>query len=90
LGTGRRAQNAAPGAWSATGCTLQLAAGTNPKIVSEVLGHKEMAITLDRYSHALPTLQAEAMHRLDALLGRAAADPVPHRQHADRGSYNGS
>jgi hypothetical protein len=30
---------------------LQLAAGTNPKIVSEVLGHKEIAITLDRYSH---------------------------------------
>jgi hypothetical protein len=44
VGTGRRAQNAAPGAWSATGCTLQLAAGTNPKIVSEVLGHKEYRI----------------------------------------------
>jgi hypothetical protein len=26
--------------------------------VSEVLGHKEIAITLDRYSHALPTMQA--------------------------------
>jgi hypothetical protein len=45
--------------------------GTNPKIVSEVLGHKEVAITLDRYSHALPTLQARAMARLDTLLGRA-------------------
>jgi hypothetical protein len=31
-------------------------AGTIPKIVSEVLGHKDVAITLDRYSHALPTL----------------------------------
>jgi integrase len=38
-----------------TFATLQLAAGTNPKIVSEVLGHKEIAITLDRYSHSLPT-----------------------------------
>jgi hypothetical protein len=50
---------------------LQLAAGTNPKIVSEVLGHKEVAITLDRYSHALPTLQARAMARLNSVLGRA-------------------
>jgi hypothetical protein len=39
--------------------------------VSEVLGHKEVAITLDRYSHALPTLQARAMARLDTVLGRA-------------------
>ncbi|HUH03805.1 MAG TPA: site-specific integrase, partial [Kofleriaceae bacterium] len=54
-----------------TFATLQLAAGTNPKIVSEVLGHKEVAITLDRYSHALPTLQAKAMARLDTVLGRA-------------------
>jgi integrase len=44
-----------------TFATLQLAAGTNPKIVSEVLGHKEVAIARDRYSHALPTLQARAM-----------------------------
>jgi integrase len=53
-----------------TFATLQLAAGTNPKIVSEMLGHKEVNITLDRYSHALPTLQAEAMGRLDVILGR--------------------
>ena len=54
--------------------TLQLTAGTNPKIVSESLGHKEVAITLDRYGHALPTLQAEAMGRLDAVLGRSPLD----------------
>ncbi len=57
-----------------TFATLQLAAGTNPKIVSEVLGHKDVAITLDRYSHALPTMQTEAMARLDALLGRSPLD----------------
>jgi integrase len=57
-----------------TFATLQLTAGTNPKIVSEVLGHKEVAITLDRYSHALPTLGAEAMGRLDAVLGRSPLD----------------
>ena len=59
-----------------TFATLQLAAGTNPKIVSEVLGHKEIAITLDRYSHALPTMQTEAMARVDALLGRGPGEPA--------------
>jgi len=57
-----------------TFATLQLMAGTNPKIVSEVLGHKEIAITLDRDSHALPTMQTEAMARLDAVLGRSLLD----------------
>jgi len=62
-----------------TFATLQLTVGTNPKSVSEVLGHKEVAITLDRYSHALPTLHAEAMGRLDAVLGRSSLDaPAPN------------
>ncbi len=65
-----------------TFATLQLTAGTNPKIVSEVLGHEEVAITLDRYSHALPTLQVEAMGRLDAVLGRSPLD-VPDEGPAD-------
>jgi integrase len=59
-----------------TFATLQLTAGTNPKIVSEVLGHKDVAITLDRYSHAMPTMQVEAMGRLDAILGRSAPETL--------------
>lgn len=38
------------------------------------LGHKEVATTLDRYSLALPALGAEAMGRLDAVLGRWPLD----------------
>jgi Phage integrase family len=71
-----------------TFATLQLAAGTNPKIVSEVLGHKEVAITLDRYSHALPTLQTTAMARLDAILGRG--DDAAPKDELDKGSNKGS
>jgi hypothetical protein len=75
-----------------TFATLQLAAGSNPKIVSEVLGHK-IAITLDRYSHALPTMQAEAMGRLDAVLGRSPLNhPTtvqPRRRRPRRGSIRG-
>jgi hypothetical protein len=56
--------------------------------VSEVLGHKEVAITLDRYSHAPPTLQTTAMARLDAILGRG--DDAAPKDELDRGSNKGS
>ena len=39
--------------------TVFLSAGTNPKVVSERLGHSNIAITLDIYSHVLPTLQKD-------------------------------
>ena len=46
-----------------------LSAGVHPKIVSEMLGHTSVAITLDRYSHVIPTMQEDAARRMDALLG---------------------
>jgi integrase len=49
--------------------TLLLGRGVNPKIVSEMLGHSTVAITLDRYSHVLPTMQAAAASALEATLG---------------------
>ena len=40
----------------------------NPKIVSEMLGHATIAITLNTYSHILPKMQGRAAHALqDAL-----------------------
>src|SRR6266542_4338817 len=35
--------------------TLLLLAGINPKVVSERLGHASVGITLDIYSHVLPS-----------------------------------
>jgi integrase len=32
----------------------------NPKIVSEMLGHATIAITLDTYSHVLPNMRDRA------------------------------
>ena len=43
-----------------THATLLLEAGVNPKVVSERLGHADMRITLERYSHVLPHMQQEA------------------------------
>ncbi len=51
-----------------TCATLLLAAGTNPKIVAERLGHASITLTLDTYSHVLPGMQAAAAEKLDALL----------------------
>ncbi len=49
--------------------TMALAAGVNPKVVQERLGHSSVTLTLDTYSHAVPTLGKDAAARLDALLG---------------------
>ncbi len=50
--------------------TLALAAGTHPKVVQEMLGHASIALTLDTYSHTIPSLGREAADRLDALLAQ--------------------
>ena len=51
-----------------TCATLLLDRNVNPKIVSEMLGHATIAITLDTYSHVLPNMQSEAAKaREDAL-----------------------
>ena len=49
--------------------TLMLVQGVHPKVVSERLGHASVGITLDTYSHVLPTLQEEAAAAFDALFG---------------------
>jgi integrase len=38
------------------------------KVVSEILGHASITITLDLYSHVLPDMQREATSALDELL----------------------
>jgi integrase len=35
----------------------------------ETLGHSQISLTLDTYSHILPALQQEAADRMDAVLG---------------------
>lgn len=51
-----------------TAATLLLQAGTNPKIVSERLGHSTVGITLNLYSHVTPDMQQEAAAKLAAAL----------------------
>lgn len=47
--------------------TALLLQGVHPKIVSERLGHASIGITLDTYSHVLPSMQTAAATAFDAL-----------------------
>jgi integrase len=49
--------------------TLLLGEGVHPKIVSDLLGHSQIGITLDLYSHVTPTMQAVAAGAMGRLLG---------------------
>ena len=48
--------------------TQLLKQGTNPKIVSERLGHATIALTMDTYSHVIPGMGEEAARKVDAAL----------------------
>jgi integrase len=52
-----------------THATLLLAAGVHPKIVQERLGHSQISLTLDTYSHVIPSMQTEAADQFEAILG---------------------
>lgn len=51
-----------------TCATLLLLAGENPKVVSERLGHSSIVMTLDTYSHVLPSMQQAATEKLEKML----------------------
>jgi len=51
-----------------TCATLLLGKDINPKIVSEMLGHASVRITLDIYSHLLPDMQEKAAKALEDVL----------------------
>jgi integrase len=51
-----------------TAATLLLASGVNVKVVSEMLGHSNVSITLRIYAHVLPHMQQSAVAAMDNLL----------------------
>ena len=52
--------------------TLLLAAGVHPKIVSERLGHSNISITMDIYSHVMPGMQEAAAQAIDERLAKGS------------------
>jgi integrase len=51
-----------------THATLLLKQGVHPKIVQERLGHSNIAMTLDTYSHVTPSMQKAAAQLFDDLI----------------------
>jgi len=52
-----------------TCASLLLAQGVHPRVVMETLGHAGIQITMDTYTHVLPSLQREAADSMDSALG---------------------
>ncbi len=64
-----------------TYATLLLKAGVHPKVVQERLGHGSISITMDTYSHAIPSMQHEAADLGAALIdGPSAASALDEDQ----------
>jgi integrase len=46
-----------------TAATLLLAQGVDPRTIMETLGHSQISLTLNTYSHVLPALQDSAARK---------------------------
>ena len=51
-----------------TAATLLLAQGVAPRTIMEILGHSQVSLTLNTYSHVLPGLKRDAARKMDAAL----------------------
>ena len=63
----------------------------NPKVVSDMLGHATIALTLDTYSHVIPSLKQEAASVVAAaVLDPASMPPRPPSKGQVRAITSGS
>ena len=53
-----------------TAATLLLAQGVDPRTIMETLGHSQINLTMNTYSHVLPTLQAYVARKMNANLAQ--------------------
>ncbi len=51
-----------------TSATMLLSEGEHPKVVAERLGHASTNLTLDTYSHVLPSMQKQATNKMAKLM----------------------
>jgi hypothetical protein len=42
----------------------------DPRTILETLGHSQLSLTMNTYSHVLPSLQKEAAAKMNAILSR--------------------
>jgi integrase len=56
-----------------TAATLMLSRGVHPKVVSEILGHADISITLRIYAHVTPHMQQAAVDVMEHVFGARSA-----------------
>jgi integrase len=49
-----------------------LAQGVSPRVVMETLGHSQVSLTLNTYSHVLPAMHEDAASKMDAILSKSS------------------
>jgi integrase len=54
--------------------SLLLVQGVHPRVVMEILGHSQISLTMNTYSHVIPTLQKDAAARMHDLLSSPPND----------------
>jgi integrase len=59
-----------------TCATLLLAQGTDARTIMETLGHSQITLTMNTYSHVMPQLQRDAADRMDAVFGDLKKESV--------------
>lgn len=52
-----------------TFASLLLADGAHPRVVMEILGHSQIGLTMNTYSHVIPALKRDAADQIDRLVG---------------------
>ena len=48
--------------------TLLLVQGVSPRVVMDLLGHSQIGLTMNTYSHVIPDLRRDAAERMQAAL----------------------
>ena len=65
-----------------TCATLLLALGVHPRLIMEILGHSQIAITMNLYAHVIPAMQKEVAAQMDSILAPSRQLPpwlLPNR-----------
>lgn len=57
-----------------TAATYLLSQGVHPKVVQDLLGHSSITLTMNTYSHVLPSLHQEVAGHMDRLIRRGSTD----------------
>jgi integrase len=67
-----------------TCATLLLAQGVHPRLVMEILGHSQIAVTMNTYSHVIPAVKQKTADQMDNILNRWLPQWLPHPMRGSR------